>query len=53
MERKRDLRRVCVKSRVRFLREVQTFRNGELLLEHCEKFGFEGRGLEAPGGALR
>jgi len=35
-ERNRDLHRVCVKSRVRFLREVQTFPNGELLLEHCE-----------------
>ena len=25
-----------------FLREVQTFPNGQLLYEHCDKFGFEG-----------
>jgi ATP-dependent DNA ligase len=41
-ERKRDLHELCVKSRVPFLREVQTFPNGRLLLEHCNKFGFEG-----------
>ena len=41
-ERKRDLHRLCVKSRVPFLREVQTFPNGPLLFEHCNKFGFEG-----------
>jgi ATP-dependent DNA ligase len=27
---------------VPFLREVQTFPNGALLLEHCDKFSFEG-----------
>jgi bifunctional non-homologous end joining protein LigD len=41
-ERKRDLHRLCLKSRVPFLREVQTFPNGQLLYEHCDKFGFEG-----------
>jgi ATP-dependent DNA ligase len=41
-ERKRDLRRLCRKSRVPFLREVQTFPNGTLLFDHCNKFGFEG-----------
>ena len=41
-QRKQDLHRLCVKSRVRFLREVQTFPDGALLLEHCAKFGFEG-----------
>ena len=41
-ERKRDLHRLCVKSRVPFLREVQTFPNGPLLFDHCNKFGFEG-----------
>ena len=41
-ERKRDLRRLCRKSRVPFMREVQTFPNGPLLLDHCNKFGFEG-----------
>jgi bifunctional non-homologous end joining protein LigD len=41
-ERKRDLHRLCVKSRVPFMREVQTFPNGPLLFEHCSKFGFEG-----------
>jgi len=41
-ERKRDLHRLCLKSQVPFLKEVQTFPNGELLLDHCNKFGFEG-----------
>jgi hypothetical protein len=41
-ERKRDLRRLCLKSRVPFFSEVQTVPNGELLYEHCDKFGFEG-----------
>ena len=41
-ERKRDLRRLCRKSRVPFMREVQTFPNGTLLFDHCNKFGFEG-----------
>ena len=41
-EHKRDLHRLCLKSRVPFLREVQTFPNGQLLFEHCDKFGFEG-----------
>jgi bifunctional non-homologous end joining protein LigD len=41
-ERKRDLRRLCRRSRVPFMREVQTFPNGTLLFDHCDKFGFEG-----------
>ena len=41
-ERKRDLRRLCRKSREPFMREVQTFPNGTLLFDHCSKFGFEG-----------
>ena len=41
-ERKRDLSRLCRKSKVPFLKEVQTFPNGPLLFEHCSKFGFEG-----------
>jgi ATP-dependent DNA ligase len=41
-ERKRDLHRLCTKSKVPFLKEVQTFPSGELLFEHCNKFGFEG-----------
>jgi bifunctional non-homologous end joining protein LigD len=41
-ERKRDLDRLCRKSRVPFLRQVQTFPDGAVLLEHCEKFGLEG-----------
>ena len=41
-ERKRDLHRLCAKSRVPFMREVQTFPNGPLLFDHCNKFGFEG-----------
>ena len=34
-ERKRDLRRLCTKSRVPFMRQVRTFPNGPLLFEHC------------------
>ena len=41
-ERKRDLHRLCLKSKVPFLNEVQTFPNGALLFDHCNKFGFEG-----------
>ena len=41
-ERKRDLDRLCRKSRVPFLKQVQTFPDGAALFEHCEKFGFEG-----------
>jgi bifunctional non-homologous end joining protein LigD len=41
-ERKRGLHRLCRKSRVPFMREVQTFPNGPLLFDHCNKFGFEG-----------
>jgi bifunctional non-homologous end joining protein LigD len=41
-ERKRDLSRLCRKSKVPFLKEVQTFPDGPVLFEHCSKFGFEG-----------
>ena len=41
-EHKRDLHRLCVKSRLPFLKDVQTFPNGPLLFDHCNKFGFEG-----------
>jgi bifunctional non-homologous end joining protein LigD len=41
-ERKRDLDRLCRKSRVPFMRQVQTFPDGPVLFEHCSKFGFEG-----------
>ncbi len=41
-ERKRDLHRLCVKSRVPFLKEVQTYPNGPLLFDHCNKFVFKG-----------
>jgi len=40
--RKRDLNRLCRKSRVPFLKHVQTFPDGAVLLEHCNNFGFEG-----------
>jgi bifunctional non-homologous end joining protein LigD len=55
-KRKQDLHRLCAKSRLRFLREVQTFPNGALLLEHCDKFGFEGvvsKRLDRPMSAVR
>jgi bifunctional non-homologous end joining protein LigD len=41
-ERKRDLHRLCRKSRVPFLRQVETFPDGAALFEHCNRFGFEG-----------
>jgi ATP-dependent DNA ligase len=41
-ERKRDLRRLLLKSKVPFLKEVQTFPDGAVLFDHCNKFGFEG-----------
>jgi ATP dependent DNA ligase-like protein len=41
-ERKRDLDRLCRKSKVPFLKQVQTFPDGGVLFEHCNKFGFEG-----------
>jgi bifunctional non-homologous end joining protein LigD len=41
-ERKRDLHRLCAKSRVPFMREVQTFPDGPVLFDHCNRFGFEG-----------
>ena len=41
-ERKRDLDRLCRKSKVPFMRQVQTFPDGPLLFEQCNKFGFEG-----------
>jgi len=40
--RKQDLHRLCTKTRVPFIQEIETFPNGALLLDHCNKFGFEG-----------
>jgi ATP dependent DNA ligase domain len=41
-KRKHDLPRLCSKSRVLFLKQVQSFPDGAVLLEYCNKFGFEG-----------
>jgi bifunctional non-homologous end joining protein LigD len=41
-ERKRDLDRLCRRSKVPCMRRVETFPNGEVLFDHCNKFGFEG-----------
>ena len=41
-ERKRDLHRLCRKSRVPFMREMQSFPDGAVLLEHCNQMGLEG-----------
>ena len=41
-ERKRDLNRLCRKSRVPFLGQVETFPDGDVLLDYCNRFGFEG-----------
>ena len=52
VERKLDLHRLYVKARVPFMRRVETFPNGEVLLDHCNQFGFEGRRAQAPSVAL-
>ena len=41
-ERKRDLERLCRKSRMPFLSQIETFPDGEILFDHCNRFGFEG-----------
>ena len=41
-ERKRDLNRLRRKSRVPFLSQVETFPDGDVLLDYCNRFGFEG-----------
>ena len=40
-ERERDLRRLCAKARVPFMSQVQTFPDGPVLFDHCNRFGFE------------
>src|SRR5215510_14582459 len=40
-ERKRDLQRLCRKARVPCMRVVETFPDGDVLLEHCDRYGFE------------
>jgi ATP dependent DNA ligase domain len=41
-ERKRDLDRLCRRSKVPRTRRVETLPDGEVLFDHCNKFGFEG-----------
>src|SRR5262245_37216273 len=41
-ERKRDLDRLCRRSKLPIMKQVQTFPDGDVLFEHCAKFGFEG-----------
>jgi bifunctional non-homologous end joining protein LigD len=41
-ERKRDLKRLCRKSHVPFLSQVEQFPDGDVLLDYCNRFGFEG-----------
>ena len=41
-ERKRDLTRLCRRSRTPFLKQIETFPDGEVLFDHCNRFGFEG-----------
>ena len=36
------MQRLCARSGIPFLKEIKTFPDGRLLLEHCDKFGFEG-----------
>ena len=41
-ERKRDLDRLCRGARIKLMRQVETFPDGQALLEYCDHFGFEG-----------
>ena len=41
-ERKRDLNRLCRQSHTPFLKQVESFPDGEALFDHCNRFGFEG-----------
>jgi bifunctional non-homologous end joining protein LigD len=41
-ERKKDLRRSCSKARVRYLKWVECFPDGGVLLRHCEQMELEG-----------
>jgi ATP dependent DNA ligase domain len=41
-ERKRDLERLCRKSKVPYLSQVEMFPDGAILLDFCNRFGFEG-----------
>jgi ATP-dependent DNA ligase len=41
-ERKRDLTRLCRNARNPFLKQVETFSDGEVLFDYCNRFGFEG-----------
>ncbi len=41
-DRKRDLDRLCRKSKVPYLSQVETFPDGAVLFDYCSKFGFEG-----------
>jgi bifunctional non-homologous end joining protein LigD len=41
-ERKRDLDRLCQKSKVPYLRQVEAFPDGAVLFDYCNRFGFEG-----------
>jgi bifunctional non-homologous end joining protein LigD len=41
-QRKRDLNRLCLKARVPFLKQVEQFPDGDVLLDYCNRFEFEG-----------
>ena len=41
-ERKRDLARLCRKATIPCMRQVETFPDGHVLLEHCGRLGLEG-----------
>jgi ATP-dependent DNA ligase len=41
-ERKADLDRLCRRARNPFLAQVETFPDGEVLHDYCNRFGFEG-----------
>ena len=41
-ERNRDLDRLCRHLQTPFLKQIETFPDGEALFDHCNQFGFEG-----------
>ena len=41
-ERKLDLDRLCRRSKVPYLTRVETFPDGNVLVDYCNRFGFEG-----------
>ncbi len=41
-DRKRDLNWLCRKSKITYLSQVETFPDGAILFDYCNRFSFEG-----------